>query len=152
MIPARSWSTRLRGGVDSGARPRRASRRPSGVEEAMGQPCQLLFRAQHRGQPQRRRGLARARELAFGVLLALVGALALPSAPAVAQEPLLWGSLEPGPHAVGFRKLYALDDTRQYDPEYSIDPQALPAHRPRPILVCLWYPAAKTGAQPIEYR
>ena len=71
---------------------------------------------------------------------------------AQAQEPLLWGGLEPGPHAVGFRTLYQFDDARQYDPEYATDPTQLPAHRPRPILIGIWYPARETSAKPIEYR
>ena len=50
---------------------------------------------------------------AFAVLLT-----ALTAPPAQAQEPLLWGGLKPGPHAVGYRSLYRLDHTRQYDPEF----------------------------------
>lgn len=80
-----------------------------------------------------------------------VGALALVAlAPAslFAQEPLLWGSLKPGPYAVGYHTLYQLDHTRRYDPEYSAD--AKPA--PRPILVCVWYPAKATTVKPMAYR
>jgi hypothetical protein len=69
-----------------------------------------------------------------------------------AQEPLLWGGLKPGPYTVGYRHLYRLDHTRQYDPEFVTDPTKPPAHRPRPILICLWYPAKKTDAKPMEYR
>jgi Tetratricopeptide repeat len=84
---------------------------------------------------------------------ALVGVVvALSSGPASAQEPLLWGSLKPGPHAVGYRSLFQLDHTRRYDPELATDPTKPPAHRPRPILLCVWYPAQKTGAKPMEYR
>lgn len=78
--------------------------------------------------------------------------VALSSGPALAQDPLLWGSLKPGPYGVGYRKLYQLDHTRQYDPDYSTDPTKLPAHKPRPSLICVWYPAKKTGAGPMEYR
>jgi tetratricopeptide (TPR) repeat protein len=77
---------------------------------------------------------------------------ALAAAPAAAQEKLLWGSLKPGPQAVGYRSFLRLDHTRQYDPELVTDLTKLPAHRPRPILVCVWYPARKTDAAPIEYR
>src|SRR5262245_1944004 len=80
-----------------------------------------------------------------GVLAAVVVALA--TTPAGAQEKLLWGSLKPGPHAVGYRSRFQLDHTRQYDPGLVTDPAKLPAHRPRPILVCVWYPAQKTGAR-----
>jgi tetratricopeptide (TPR) repeat protein len=80
-------------------------------------------------------------------------AVGLPQAtPAGAPEPLLWGGLEPGPHAVGFRALYQLDHTRQYDPEYVDDPERPPDPRPRPILVGVWYPARATGAGPMAYR
>lgn len=85
------------------------------------------------------------------MVAALTVAIALATSSATAQEPLLWGSLEPGPHAVGFRTLFQSDDTRQYDPEYATDPTQPPAHRPRPILIAVWYPAAKTSAKPIEY-
>src|SRR5262249_59532476 len=71
---------------------------------------------------------------------------ALASAPAVAQDPLLWGSLKPGPNAVGYRNLYRLDHTRQYDPEYVTDPMKPSAHRSRPIYIAVWYPAKKTEA------
>jgi hypothetical protein len=78
--------------------------------------------------------------------------VALSAGHAAAQDPLLWGGLKPGPHAVGYRSFFQLDHTRQYDPELVTDPAKLPAHRPRPILVCVWYPAKKTDAKPMEYR
>jgi hypothetical protein len=83
-----------------------------------------------------------------------VGALAaaLASPPATGQDPLLWGGLRPGPHAVGYRSLYRLDHTRQYDPEFATDATKPPVHKPRPILICSWYPAQKTDAKPREYR
>jgi dienelactone hydrolase len=84
------------------------------------------------------------------VLAAVVAALA--ATPAAGQEPLLWGSLRPGPHAVGYRSLFQLDHTRQYDPEWRTDPAQPPVHKPRPILICAWYPARKTTAEPMRYR
>ena len=72
---------------------------------------------------------------ATGVLVAFV--VALSPGPASAQEPLLWGGLKPGPHAVGYRTLYQLDHTRQYDLEFTTDPAQPAAHRPRPILICV---------------
>src|SRR5262245_8358894 len=87
---------------------------------------------------------------ATGALAAV--AVALSSGPAPAQEPLLWGGLKPGPNAVGYRSLYRLDHTRQYDPEFVTDPTKLPVHKPRPIYIAVWYPARKTGAKPMEYR
>ena len=32
------------------------------------------------------------------------------------------------------------------------DPTKPPVHKPRPILICVWYPAKKTDANPMEYR
>ncbi|OAI42665.1 hypothetical protein AYO41_00585 [Verrucomicrobia bacterium SCGC AG-212-E04] len=78
--------------------------------------------------------------------------VALKTSPAAGQEPLLWGSLKPGAHAVGYRSLYQLDQTRRYDPAFTTDPAEQPAYRPRPILICIWYPAQKTSAKPMEYR
>lgn len=72
--------------------------------------------------------------------------------PARAQEPLLWGSLKPGPNVVGYRHLYRLDHLRQYDPEFTTDPTKLPPHKPRPIYICVWYPAQKSDAKPMDYR
>src|SRR6516225_307092 len=91
---------------------------------------------------------ARPRSLWAGLLVLS----ALPATPAAAQAPLLWGGLKPGPHAVGYRSLYRLDHTRQYDPELVTDPTKPPAHKPRPILICIWYPAQKADAKPMEYR
>jgi tetratricopeptide (TPR) repeat protein len=85
-----------------------------------------------------------------GALALILVALAFD--PAAAQEPLLWGSLRPGPHAVGYRSLYRLDHTRQYDPEFATDAAKLPVHKPRPIFIAVWYPAQKTDAKAMEYR
>lgn len=79
-----------------------------------------------------------------------VGTL-LPVPAADAQTPLLWGGLAPGPHAVGFRLRFELDHSREYDPEYVADTTRFPAHRPRPIMIGIWYPARKTSASPMTY-
>ncbi len=89
---------------------------------------------------------------AIQIRILTIIAVAIGSRSAPAQDPLLWGSLKPGPYAVGYRASYQLDHTREYDPEFTTDPSKPPAHRPRPILVCIWYPAKKTGSQPLEYR
>src|SRR6476659_7353948 len=69
-----------------------------------------------------------------------------------AQTPLLWGGLKPGPHAVGFRLQYKPDHSREYDPEFITDTTRFPVHRPRPIMIGIWYPAQKTNASPMPYR
>jgi pimeloyl-ACP methyl ester carboxylesterase len=84
--------------------------------------------------------------------------LPLCSAPATAREPppgtpaLLWGDLQPGPFAVGFRVLYERDRTRHWlsAPANSAGAAADPG---RPIRISLWYPAAPApGARPMRYR
>ncbi len=59
---------------------------------------------------------------------------------AEAQDPLLWGTLDPGPYAVGFRSSMVLDGSRKYD------------GKARPILLDIWYPASKTLDAPIVYE
>jgi hypothetical protein len=72
----------------------------------------------------------------------LLAALFL-AASACAQDPLLWGRLEPGPYSVGFHSSIALDGSRKYD-----------GRRGRPILLDVWYPAvhsAETGLAYAQY-
>ena len=93
---------------------------------------------------------------AFGRHVAVARSLAVATLCVVssvdAQTPLLWGGLKPGPYAVGFRLQYQLDQSREYDPEFVTDTTRFPAHRPRPIMIGLWYPAQKTNASPMTYR
>lgn len=76
--------------------------------------------------------------------------IALPvSAPAQHSTPL-WGSLEPGPHRVGYRQLFLRDITRPHIP--TPGPVASPEEQPgRQVRVLLWYPAASGGAA-MTYR
>jgi len=64
---------------------------------------------------------------------------------------LLWGSLEPGPYAAGFQRQYKLDHSREYDPDFLADTSRLPVHRPRPIMIGIWYPARQTNAERMTY-
>jgi pimeloyl-ACP methyl ester carboxylesterase len=88
--------------------------------------------------------------------LPVIGSLAVAAVCVVssanAQTPWLWGGLKPGPHAVGFRLQYKLDHSREYDPEFVTDTARLPVHRPRPIMIGIWYPAEKTDASRMTYR
>ena len=86
-----------------------------------------------------------AAELAAAALFCVVSST-------TAQTPLLWGGLKPGPHAVGFRLQYKLDHSREYDPEFVTDTTRFPVHRPRPIMIGIWYPAQKTNASRMSYR
>jgi acetyl esterase/lipase len=102
------------------------------------------MKTEHRGIDRRNHWLALVTVVAVATFVSF--------RPAIAQDPLLWGSLKAGPHAVGFRSLFQLDYSRQYDQDYSSDPTKPPAPSPRPILIGLWYPAETTKSAPIEYR
>jgi dienelactone hydrolase len=69
-----------------------------------------------------------------------------------APEKVLWGSLSPGPYAVGFQAEYQIDPTRAYDTEYSFDARAARAKKPRPIFIAWWYPAQPSAAPRLAYR
>ena len=69
------------------------------------------------------------------ICLTLLLAVSVP-----AQDPLIWGGLEPGPHLVGFRSLVLLDESRPYD------------GRGRPILFAIWYPASQVREPGMPYE
>lgn len=70
------------------------------------------------------------------LVVAMAGVLA-----AQAAEVELWGRLEAGAHAVGYRSYFQLDKARRYGG----------GKGPRPILVVMWYPAAADG-EAMAYR
>jgi dienelactone hydrolase len=70
-----------------------------------------------------------ARLIVFVAMLSPVAAFAVDGAPA-----FLWGQLEAGPYAVGYRVMYARDVTRPWGGAHG-----------RPIRIALWYPAASGG-------
>lgn len=86
------------------------------------------------------------------VARSLVVATLCVASSAKAQTSLLWGGLKPGPHAVGFRLQFKLDHSREYDPELVTDTTRFPVHRPRPIMIGIWYPAQKVNASRMTYR
>jgi hypothetical protein len=57
-----------------------------------------------------------------------------------AQDPLLWGNLQPGPHIIGFRSAIVLDKSRNY------------ASKARPILLDIWYPASNVETPTLSYE
>jgi hypothetical protein len=57
-----------------------------------------------------------------------------------AQDPLLWGNLEPGPYPVGFHSSIVFDGSRKYD-----------GRRGRPILLDVWYPASSPRDKGLAY-
>ncbi|HKI84209.1 MAG TPA: hypothetical protein VKA63_07730, partial [Candidatus Krumholzibacteria bacterium] len=77
---------------------------------------------------------------AASVLMSVLIAIAL-AGPALAQNetPPLWGELEPGTHAVGFRHLWQLDFSRIWPRSTALDSTA--GNVSRPMRIDLWYPA-----------
>src|SRR5688572_22257719 len=81
-----------------------------------------------------------------GVMKAALLFSLLLAAPAAAA-PTIWGGLEPGPHAVGFRQLERLDPARPFWMPRTLDGKPRDRERARPIRISVWYPAAAaTGA------
>jgi predicted dienelactone hydrolase len=70
--------------------------------------------------------------------------IALPSV-AGAQGPPIWEGLPPGPHAVGFKTAWQLDQARRYNMTYDDMTTYAAGKAPRPILVNMWYPADRAG-------
>lgn len=58
----------------------------------------------------------------------------------------LWGELKAGPFPIGFRSVWSVDYSRQY--EMRFDDGTL---GPRPVLVNIWYPAAPAGGPKMPY-
>jgi hypothetical protein len=84
----------------------------------------------------------------------LAGLLVLAS-PAVAgaQPPPLWGTLPPGPHAVGFKTGWQFDYARRFNATFDDKTTYAAGKAPRPILVNVWYPAgAAADAKRMPHR
>jgi tetratricopeptide (TPR) repeat protein len=58
-----------------------------------------------------------------------------------AQEAMLWGDLEPGPHGVGYMAIEHYDYARSFQPKRDYFGEVIPGERGRPIQICIWYPA-----------
>jgi len=69
-------------------------------------------------------------------------AVILISASVGGQTPLIWGNLESGPYAVGFRTIEQYDYSRTFQPTRDYFGNPIDASAARPIQVCYWYPAA----------
>lgn len=82
--------------------------------------------------------------------VALIGLLAPGLAPA--QESPLWGDLEPGPYAVGFRVHEVVDPSRGYRPDADWRGRPTEGETARPVHVRLWYPAITSdGGESITF-
>lgn len=67
-------------------------------------------------------------------------ALAASAAPAAERSPL-WGNLEPGPHAVGFRVVERSDVSRPFRHPFDLDGKPRSIVVARPVQIGIWYPA-----------
>jgi dienelactone hydrolase len=77
-------------------------------------------------------------------------ALATPAAPPTAGDgSTLWGQLEPGPYAVGFRQIERSDHARLYRLPVDITGAPVPGKRSRPLRISVWYPAEPGAGAPL---
>jgi tetratricopeptide (TPR) repeat protein len=70
------------------------------------------------------------------------------AAPPADASPPLWGTLRPGPYAVGFRSTWQRDDSRRYNITFDDRTTYANGKSPRPILINVWYPARAEGSSP----
>jgi len=85
-------------------------------------------------------------------IFALAFVLSAAPASAAAGSPL-WGPLEPGRYAIGFRQLERYDYSRQYRPARRLDGKPRTGERARPMRISIWYPAGAVppGSQPLTF-
>lgn len=83
-------------------------------------------------------------------LLPIVALLALAAAPAMAGTGSpLWGQLEPGPYAVGFRQIERYDHSRLHHLPVDMTGAPVEGERSRPIRISVWYPAEPSDRAPL---
>lgn len=59
----------------------------------------------------------------------------------LAEAPILWGGLQPGPHVVGFKTVEKYDYSRAFRSKFDYFGTLQNGERARPIQICIWYPA-----------
>lgn len=62
-----------------------------------------------------------------------------------AMASAVWGELEPGPYAVGFRAVEKYDYSRSFEAKKDYFGTPVSGERGRPAQVCVWYPAKAAG-------
>ena len=82
------------------------------------------------------------------LLLSVLFALALATAARAAGSPL-WGQLDPGPFAVGFRQIERYDHSRLHRLPVDMTGAAVEGERSRPIRISVWYPAEPGDGTPL---
>lgn len=78
-----------------------------------------------------------------GILFVLPLAYGFTPQSGIAQAGPLWGTLEPGQHDVGFRRVWTLDVTRVWPRSPALD--SMTGVVARPVRVDVWYPTVCTG-------
>ncbi|MDQ3820340.1 MAG: hypothetical protein M3362_22030, partial [Acidobacteriota bacterium] len=78
---------------------------------------------------------------ALSILLLIFACVTTTEAQKESQTPF-WGSLSPGPYAVGFRTIYEFDRTRTWLVTRRYEKSFSPDLNGRPIRISVWYPAA----------
>ena len=84
-----------------------------------------------------------------------IGALAVMVLVASARGagPPGWGTLTPGPFAVGFKSSWRLDPSRAYNRVFNDKTTYASGKSPRPILINMWYPAEPAkNLEPMPHR
>src|SRR5437899_11919706 len=76
----------------------------------------------------------------------LIVALGLVATSAFAATPPIWGPLQPGPYAVGYRLLDRYDYTRPYWIPRDLQGRLRTFERARPMRISVWYPATPSNA------
>ena len=64
---------------------------------------------------------------------------------------VLWGQLQPGPHAAGYTRWDRYDYSRPYRTAKTLDGKPRTGERARPIRISIWYPAQATSAKPLTF-
>ncbi len=65
-----------------------------------------------------------------------------------AQTPALWGDLEVGSYAVGFKFIYQQDYSRDWNVAEDSNGYPLEIGRGRPVRISVWYPAKRQSNAP----
>ena len=73
-----------------------------------------------------------------------VGLAVMIAASAAGSTAAVWGGLEPGPYAVGFKTIEKYDYSRTFQPAKDYYGNPVEGGKGRPIQVCIWYPAVPT--------
>ncbi len=86
----------------------------------------------------------RPRKLSLTMLIIGLVAAVGTGAPDAQASPPVWGDLEPGEHAIGFRTMETYDDARTMRAKRDYFGNPVEGERARPLQALIWYPAVAT--------